>query len=63
MEVDDNLVFEQEPEGLSNKIIKSPTESNSSFAPRLVFRGNAKMQAKFEGICLKQYRLFFTHKY
>ena len=47
--------------GLSNEIIKPPATSDSSLAPALRYNGN-KSRVKFDGVCLKQDKITFTHR-
>ena len=45
---------------LSNEITKPLTTSDNSLAPALSYIGN-KIIVKFDGSCLKQYTITFTH--
>ena len=45
---------------MSDEIIKPPTTSDSSLAPALRYNGN-KSRVKFDGVCLKQDKITFTH--
>ena len=46
--------------GLSDEVIKPPTTSGNSLAPALSYIGN-KARVKFNGTCLKQAKITFTH--
>ena len=46
--------------GLSDEVIKPPTTSGNSLAPALSYIGN-KARVKFNGSCLKQAKITFTH--
>ena len=43
------------------KRIKPPTTSNNSFSPALTYTGK-KMRVKFDGSCLKQDKILFSHR-
>ena len=47
--------------GFSDEIIKLPTTSDNSLAPALRYIGN-KIREKFNGGCLKQNKITFTHR-
>ena len=47
--------------GLSDEIIKSPTTSDNSLAPALSNIGN-KARVKFNGSCVKQDKITFSHE-
>ena len=46
--------------GLSNEVIKPPTTSNNSLAPSLDYFIN-KIKGKFNGRCVKQDKITYTH--
>ena len=46
--------------GLSDEIIKPPNTSDNSLAPALSYIAN-KTRVKFDGSCLKQDKIRFTH--
>ena len=48
--------------GLSDENIKLPSISNNSLNPWISYIVNAKMWVKFDGSCLKQEKVAFTHK-
>ena len=45
---------------MSNKIIKPPTTSSNSLARKLCYFGT-KTRIKFNGSCLKQDKITYTH--
>ena len=45
---------------MSDESIKPLATSNNSLAPRLSYLGN-KIKVKFEGQCLEQNKIIFTH--
>ena len=47
--------------GLFDEIIKPPTTSDNSLAPALSYFGN-KTRVKFDGSCLKQNKITFSHE-
>ena len=47
--------------GLSDESIKPPATSNNSIAPSLNYFGTIA-RVKFDGSCLKQDKITFTHK-
>ena len=49
------------PKGLPDRITKPPAACNNSHAPALNCINN-KQQLKFDGSCLKQKKVTFTHK-
>ena len=46
--------------GLSDETIKPPATSDNSLSPLIDYRGN-KIRLKFNGCCLKQPKLSYTH--
>ena len=46
--------------GLSDETIKPPTTSDNNPSPLIDYRGN-KIRLKFNGDCLKQPKLSYTH--
>ena len=55
-----NHISAWKSKGFSDESIKPPATSNNSFAPSLNYIG-AKTKVKFEGCCLKQDKITFTH--
>ena len=53
-------ISEWRSKGLSDEIIKPPTTSDNNLAPALNYIGN-KITVKFDGGCLKQDKITFTH--
>ena len=50
------------PKGLSDESIKPPSTSNNSLNPVINYFHNARTRVKFDGNCLKQEKVTFTHK-
>ena len=55
-----NHISPWKSEGFSDESIKPPATSNNSLAPSLNYVGG-KTKVKFEGFCLKQDKITFTH--
>ena len=53
-------ISEWRSKGLPDEIIKPPTTSDNNLAPALNYIGN-KITVKFDGGCLKQDKITFTH--
>ena len=47
--------------GLSDENIKPPSITNNSLNPGINYFDNARIWVKFEGNCLKQEQVIFTH--
>ena len=56
-----NHILSWKSNGWSDETIKPPTASKKSLAPGFNYY-NAKMKVKFNGICLKQDKITYTHK-
>ena len=56
-----NYVLSWQSKGLSNKSVKPPSTTNSSFTPELNYYGT-KTKIKFTGSCLKQSSHILTRK-
>ena len=56
-----NRISEWKSKGLFDESINPPTRSNNSLAPALGYFGN-KVRVKFDGSCLKQDKITFTHE-
>ena len=54
-------ISEGKSKGLSDESIKSPTTSDNSLSPLIDYLGN-KIRLKFNGSCLKQHKLTYTHQ-
>ena len=54
-------ISEWKSKGLSDKSIKPPTASDNSLSPLIDCLGN-KTRLKFNGSCLKQNKLTYTHR-
>ena len=54
-------ISEWKSKGLSDKVIKPPATSDNSLAPALSYFGT-KTGVKFDGGCLKQDKITFTHR-
>ena len=57
-----NEVTVWKSKGLSGENIKPPSTSNNSFNLGINYTDSTKIQVKFDGTCLKQEKLMFTHK-
>ena len=57
-----NKVTVWKSKGLSDENIKPPSTSNNSFNLGINYTDSTKIQVKFDGTCLKQEKLMFTHK-
>ena len=58
-----NKVTSWKSKGLSDEGIKPPSMSGNSLNPgRIAYIDNAKIRVKFDGSCLKQENVTFTHK-
>ena len=58
---DTDHISELKSKGFSDKIIKPHASSINSLAPSLIYIGT-KTRVKFDGSCLKQDKVKFTHK-
>ena len=54
-------ISELKPKGLSHESIKPPTTSDNSLSPLIDCLGN-KTRLKFNGSCLRQNKLTYTHR-
>ena len=54
-------ISEGKSKGLSDESIKPPTTSDNSLSPLFDYLGN-KIRLKFNGSCLKQHKLTYTHQ-
>ena len=54
-------ISEGKSKGLSDESIKPPTTSDNSLSPLIDYLGN-KIRLKFNGSCLKQHKLTYTHQ-
>ena len=54
-------ISEGKSKGLSDESIKPPTTSDNSLSPLIDYLGN-KIRLKFNGSCLKQRKLTYTHQ-
>ena len=57
---DAEYISDWKSKGFSDEIIKPPTTSNNSLAPKLSYVGN-RTRVKFNGSCLKQDKLKYIH--
>ena len=55
-----NQISEWKSKGLSDEVIKTPSTSDNSLASGLSYFG-IKTRVKFDGNCLKQYKITFNH--
>ena len=53
-------ISEWKSKGLSDEVIKPPSTDDNSLPPTLDYVGN-KIKVKFDGSCLKQDKITFTH--
>ena len=54
-------ISEWKPKRLSDEVIKLPATTYNNLALALISLGN-KIRAKFDGSCLKQGKVTFTHR-
>ena len=55
--------FTLKSKGLPEETLTDPAKSNNDFPSKLTFIHNRKIAPKFEGNCLKQDYLSFTHRH
>ena len=56
-----NHILSWKSKGWSDETIKPPTAANKSLTPGFNYY-KAKMKVKFDGVCLKQDKITYTHK-
>ena len=60
--INNERIIVYQSKGLSGESVKAPTTSNNSINIIQDYIGTPKIQVKFDGSCLKQEKLTFTHK-
>ena len=50
------------PKGLSHESIEPPSNSDNSHNPGIDYFDNSEIRVRFDGHCLKQEKVTFTHK-